>query len=73
MSEAGKEVIGHYYRDTATSLLYGPKTTAGWDGGFSLKCATGAPGAAGSATLSGAGSPAPNLGKAGDYCLTYYG
>ncbi|NHA04225.1 hypothetical protein G7092_10485 [Mucilaginibacter sp. HC2] len=53
--------------------MYGLKTTAGWRGGFSLNGATGAPGAAGSATLSGAGSPAPNLGKAGDYCLTYYG
>ncbi len=66
---ATKGAIGDYYLDTATGLLYGPKTTNGWGNGLSLKGATGATGAAGSTTLSGAGVPAPSLGKTGDYYL----
>ncbi|NHA04227.1 collagen-like protein [Mucilaginibacter sp. HC2] len=66
---ATKGAIGDYYLDTATGLLYGPKTATGWGGGLSLKGATGATGAAGSTTLSGAGVPAPSLGKTGDYYL----
>jgi hypothetical protein len=70
-----KGVIGDFYLDTSTGLLYGPKTANGWGVGFSLKGAngatgaTGASGAAGSTTLSGAGLPAASLGKTGDYYL----
>ncbi|MDN5284538.1 MAG: hypothetical protein JWR38_812 [Mucilaginibacter sp.] len=69
---ASKGVIGDFYLDTSTGLLYGPKTANGWGTGFSLKGAngaTGATGAAGSTTLSGAGVPAASLGKTGDYYL----
>ena len=69
---ATKGVVGDYYLNISTSLLYGPKTAAGWGDGNLLKSATGATGAtgaAGSTTLSGAGTPAPGLGKNGDYYL----
>ncbi|WP_159440724.1 collagen-like protein [Mucilaginibacter sp. OK098] len=78
---ADKGNAGDFYLNTATGLLYGPKTTAGWGTGFSLKGpagttgATGATGAAGatgttgSTTLSGAGLPASSLGNNGDYYL----
>jgi hypothetical protein len=67
-----KGVIGDFYLNTATGLLYGPKTSTGWGAGISLKGtngATGATGTAGSATLSGGGLPASSLGKNGDYYL----
>lgn len=63
---------GDLYLNTSNGLLYGPKTTAGWGTGLSLKGSTGAtgtPGAAGSTTLSGAGLPGGSLGKTGDYYL----
>jgi hypothetical protein len=66
---AGKGAIGDYYLNITTGLLYGPKTASGWGTGLSLKGTTGATGAAGSTTLSGAGSPAATLGKNGDYYL----
>lgn len=65
-------IIGDFYLNTATGLLYGPKTSTGWGTGVSLKGtngATGATGAAGSTTLSGGGLPATSLGKNGDYYL----
>ena len=65
-------VNGDFYLNTTTSLLYGPKTAAGWGIGFSLKGATGATGAtgaAGSKTLSGTGVPSAALGNFGDYYL----
>ncbi|MBB6109081.1 hypothetical protein HDF23_001824 [Mucilaginibacter lappiensis] len=66
---ATKGAVGDYYLNTTIGLLYGPKTSAGWGSGLSLKGATGATGAAGSTTLSGAGTPAPSLGNNGDYYL----
>lgn len=63
---------GDFYLNTTTSLLYGPKTAAGWGTGFSLKGATGATGAtgaAGSKTLNGTGVPSASVGNLGDYYL----
>ncbi|WP_161596768.1 collagen-like protein [Chitinophaga vietnamensis] len=45
---------GDFYIDLSSSMLYGPKTAAGWGSGFSLKGATGAPGAAGATGATGA-------------------
>lgn len=69
---------GDFYLNTATSMLYGPKTAAGWGTAKSLIGATGAPGAtgatgatgvAGSKILSGTGVPAASVGSNGDYYL----
>ncbi len=39
--------VGDFYINLTTGLLYGPKTSAGWGTGFSLKGATGTTGATG--------------------------
>lgn len=47
---------GDFYLDTASNLLYGPKTTVGgWGGGTSVKGATGAIGLTGATGATGAG------------------
>jgi len=63
---------GDFYLNTATSMLYGPKTAAGWGTATSLIGATGAAGAtgvAGSKIISGTGVPAASAGSNGDYYL----
>ncbi|MBS1501332.1 MAG: collagen-like protein [Bacteroidetes bacterium] len=60
---------GDYYLDQTADNLYGPKTASGWGSPLALKGATGAAGAAGSKILSGSGTPASNIGSAGDYYL----
>lgn len=63
---------GDFYLNTATSMLYGPKTAAGWGTATNLIGATGATGAtgvAGSKILSGTGVPAASVGSNGDYYL----
>nr|WP_199082436.1 collagen-like protein [Pedobacter sp. ASV19] len=72
---------GDFYLNTATSMLYGPKTAAGWGTAKSLigatgatgttgaTGATGATGVAGSKILSGTGVPAASVGSNGDYYL----
>ncbi|SDD91726.1 hypothetical protein SAMN05216464_10334 [Mucilaginibacter pineti] len=71
-------VVGDFYLNVATGLLYGPKTGEGWGAGFSLKGpagatgatgATGAAGANGNTTLSGSGAPSASLGNVGDFYL----
>jgi len=68
-------VEGDFYLDTATALLYGPKTAAGWGGGVSLQGPTGVNG---NTILNGVGAPSPSLGALGDLYLdtanaTFYG
>lgn len=72
---------GDFYLNTATSMIYGPKTAAGWGTATSLVGATGSTGAtgatgatgvagvAGSKILSGTGVPAASVGSNGDYYL----
>jgi hypothetical protein len=66
---------GDFYINTVTSIIYGPKTAAGWGAGKSILGAAGATGAAGAAgaagskILSGAGTPAATTGAIGDYYL----
>jgi hypothetical protein len=65
-------VVGDFYINLTTGLLYGPKTSTGWGTGFSLKGATGttgATGAAGSKIYSGSGTPPTTTGAIGDYYL----
>lgn len=68
-------VVGDFYIDLSTGLLYGPKTSTGWGTGISLKGtngatgATGATGAAGSKIYSGSGAPASTIGVSGDFYL----
>lgn len=57
---------GDFYINTATSIIYGPKTATGWGTGKSIKGATGT---AGSKILSGTVSPAATIGAIGDYYL----
>lgn len=57
---------GDFYINTATSILYGPKTAAGWGTGKSI---VGAKGTAGSKILSGTVTPATTIGAVGDYYL----
>ncbi|MDN5289229.1 MAG: hypothetical protein JWR38_5503 [Mucilaginibacter sp.] len=61
--DASKGIAGDFYLNTATGLLYGPKTDDGWGAGFSLK------GVAGSAILNGTGLPAGSTGSNGDYYI----
>jgi hypothetical protein len=61
--------VGDFYINLATSTLYGPKTSAGWGTGISLKGNTGATGTAGSKIFSGNGAPASTVGAAGDFYL----
>ncbi|WP_224746674.1 hypothetical protein [Mucilaginibacter rigui] len=57
---------GDFYINTATSVIYGPKTAAGWGAGKSI---LGAKGTAGSKILSGTVTPAATVGAVGDYYL----
>jgi hypothetical protein len=57
---------GDFYINTVTSILYGPKTAAGWGTGKSI---VGAKGTAGSKILSGTVTPAATIGATGDYYL----
>jgi hypothetical protein len=66
---AATGVVGDYYINLSTGLLYGPKTAAGWGAGISLKGPTGATGTPGSQIFSGSGAPASTVGVAGDYYL----
>jgi hypothetical protein len=78
---AATGAVGDFYLNTATGLLYGPKTASGWGTGFSLigatgvagatgaMGATGAAGVPGSKTYSGSGAPASTTGTVGDYYL----
>lgn len=56
---------GDFYLDLATGLLYGPKTSAGWGTGFSLKGGTGATGSAGAPGPRGAPGATGATGAAG--------
>ncbi|WP_214227385.1 hypothetical protein [Pedobacter sp. B4-66] len=63
---------GDFYLNTVTSILYGPKTAAGWGTSKSLIGATGSTGATGSPgskIISGTGVPAASVGSNGDYYL----
>jgi hypothetical protein len=66
---AATGVVGDFYINLSTGLLYGPKTASGWGTGISLKGQTGAAGAAGSQIFSGSGAPASTTGSIGDYYL----
>jgi hypothetical protein len=57
---------GDFYINTATSIIYGPKTGADWGTGKSI---LGAKGTAGSKILSGTVTPAATVGAVGDYYL----
>lgn len=65
--------VGDFYIDLNANALYGPKTSSGWGSALNLKGAAGANGSTGDAgkngstILSGAGTPAANLGVVGDY------
>jgi hypothetical protein len=61
--------VGDFYLNISTSLLYGPKTAAGWGSGFALKGPAGTAGAPGNKILNGTGVPASSLGNNGDYYL----
>jgi hypothetical protein len=61
--------VGDFYINLSTGLLYGPKTSAGWGTGISLKGTTGATGAAGSKIYSGATVPTSTTGAVGDFYL----
>lgn len=50
-------IAGDFYIDLLSQMFYGPRTTTGWPGGFSLK---------GSTILSGMGPPNPTTGRDGD-------
>lgn len=74
---------GDYAFDSATKMLYGPKTTT-WPAGVALSGAngatgaTGATGANGTQFLAGAGAPTNAIGATGDYYFdtttsTFYG
>lgn len=56
--------VNDFYIDTQNSMLYGPKTDAGWGAGSSLKGATG-PAGAGGGTGGGTGATGPT-GPKGD-------
>ncbi len=62
-------VVGDYYINLSTGLLYGPKTATGWGAGISLKGPTGVTGTPGSQIYSGTGAPASTVGVVGDYYL----
>ena len=65
-------VVGDYYLDKTTGLLYGPKTSIGWGTPTNLKGEQGIqglPGKDGSMFYSGNGAPANNIGKDGDMYL----
>jgi len=66
---AATGVVGDYYINLSTGLLYGPKTAAGWGAGTSLKGPAGTTGTPGSQIYSGSGAPATTAGVAGDYYL----
>jgi hypothetical protein len=66
---AGKGVDGDFYLNTATGVLYGPKTDDGWGDGFSVKGINNASDSTGSTILSGTVVPAAGLGKNGDYYI----
>lgn len=59
----GIGAVGDFFIDTATSTLYGPKTSTSWPAGVSLK------GASGNGLLSGTGAPIGGAGTAGDFYL----
>ena len=77
-------VDGDFYIDTASTTLYGPKTSGTWAAGVSLIGATGAAGVAGSAgtagaagvagkdgksLLNGSGAPTAAIGNDGDFYI----
>lgn len=57
---------GDFYLNLSNGDLYGPKSSEGWGKPFSLKGASGAPGAT---ILSGEVDPATNIGKEGDFYI----
>lgn len=67
---------GDFYIDLTTSNMYGPKADAGWGAPYSLRGASGTNGtngingSAGSKIYSGTGTPASNIGIAGDYFMS---
>ena len=50
--------VGDFYINTASHLLYGPKTSSGWGAGVSLVGPTGATGASGATGATGPAGPA---------------
>lgn len=62
---AATGVVGDFYLNVATGLLYGPKLAAGWGTGFSLKGPAGATGATGATGAVGATGATGATGAAG--------
>ena len=70
--EATVGMVGDYYLNTATGMLYGPKVNEeNWadTDGFSLMGAAGTNGTDGTKTLSGMGVPSNTIGNTGDFYL----
>ena len=73
---SGTGSIGDFFLNTSTSILYGPKTAAGWGSGVSLKGSTGPAGATGSkgdTGATGAQGPKGDSGENVKYGTTYAG
>ncbi len=61
---------GDFYLDTASTVLYGPKTNGAWPGaGVSLTGTAGTNGQNGNTILNGAGAPLNTSGNNGDFYL----
>ena len=66
---AAQGAIGDFYIDLTTGLFYGPKTTAGWGTGVSLKGSAGVNGTNGTMIYSGTTVPSATIGLVGDFYI----
>jgi hypothetical protein len=58
---------GDYYIDLYAGLLYGPKSSSGWGGGYAMRGSDGVAGKNGTQIYAGTGAPGSTLGVTGDF------
>lgn len=61
--------VGDFYLDIESVMLYGPKTSSGWDTGVKLQGINGTDGINGTKIWSGDGSPLDKMGSIGDFYI----